>query len=415
MRLCPHQMFVHRISRRMWDWAKPEMNNGARTTRVVGALAWLALFGFCSNVNAQTRQALEFTKGPVIASNRLIGLGGAFVSIAEGADSYLLNPASFAVRHRYAKDEFFDWDFSLYWLNGIPNRESSPEVGLNPGAVEASAYLGAGLGLHFGDFGMGFHVYNKEFEFTAQDGEDLRLVQTYAVIGIGYTIRPIDLSLGLGATPATVSLQTPNQEDILRLEGTGYSAGAQWAPTHKPYRVGAAFTSPVIAAEETLSPPDDSEYSSVGAMNVPSRIAVGASWMGWERIYNPESTRGDAPGQARTDGRRYILVSADLNLELPTENSVSPVSFIENQPEASGREVSLTPRLGIESEFLENRLVARAGTYWEPSRVASHSGRLHGTFGGDLRVSVIWDWRLNFAVDLAPKYANFGLGLGFWY
>lgn len=399
MRHWLRQMFVGRISDR----------------GVTQVATCLAMFAAPSGVFAQTNQSLEFTNGPVIASNRLIGLGGAFVSIAEGADSYLLNPASFAVRHRYAKDEFFDWDFSLYWLDEIPNRESSPEVGLNPGAVDASAYLGAGFGLHFGDFGLGFHVYNKEFAFTAQNGEELQLVQTYAVVGIGYTIRAIDLSLGIGATPATVSLQTSSLEDILRLEGTGYSAGAQWAPTHQPYRIGAAFTTPVFATEETLKPPEGSEYGAVSGMNVPSRIALGASWMGWERIYNPESTRGDVPGTPRSDGRRYVLVSADLSMELPTQDSISPVSFIENQPEASGREVSFTPRLGIESEFLANRLVARAGTYWEPSRVASHSGRLHGTFGGDLRVSVFWDWRLNFAVDFAPRYANFGLGIGFWH
>lgn len=54
---------------------------------------------------AQTR--IDYSQGPILNSNRIIGMSGAFVSVAEGADAHLVNPASFAMRARHVRNDFF--------------------------------------------------------------------------------------------------------------------------------------------------------------------------------------------------------------------------------------------------------------------------------------------------------------------
>ena len=85
--------------------------------------------------------------------------------------------------------------------------------------------------------------------------------------------------------------------------------------------------------------------------------------------------------------------------------------------------MSLSPRVGIESEPIPNWVVARVGSYLEPSRFDEGTARQHFTFGGDLKLGAFspWGifgdevWRLKLAVDLAPRYQNIGIGLGAWH
>jgi hypothetical protein len=56
----------------------------------------------------------------------------------------------------------------------------------------------------------------------------------------------------------------------------------------------------------------------------------------------------------------------------------------------------------------------RGGTYLEPSRTGG-SARQHATFGAEVRLPFWWrDLQLGFAGDLAPRFQNVSLSLGFW-
>ena len=66
----------------------------------------------------------------------------------------------------------------------------------------------------------------------------------------------------------------------------------------------------------------------------------------------------------------------------------------------------------------------RSGGYYEPTRFRSTKGRMHGTFGVDVRlfrwdVFRIWPedylWQLSAAVDFARDYKVFSAGIGGWY
>ena len=90
--------------------------------------------------------------------------------------------------------------------------------------------------------------------------------------------------------------------------------------------------------------------------------------------------------------------------------------FDEGGARPSGRHVSIALHLGAEGEVLHDRLRARVGTYFEPVRVSgSQDMRPHLTGGLELHLfEVLFDWKANFAFDLAPGWENVTIGVGFW-
>jgi hypothetical protein len=95
-------------------------------------------------------------------------------------------------------------------------------------------------------------------------------------------------------------------------------------------------------------------------------------------------------------------------------------AFAAKQLQASGRIVSPTPRVGIESELIRGWLRVRAGSYLEASRFEETSARLHGTAGAEVRLFAFRAFgqerrvALSAAGDVAARYKNVGISIGFW-
>ncbi|MCS6899178.1 MAG: hypothetical protein RMJ98_05290 [Myxococcales bacterium] len=136
--------------------------------------------------------------------------------------------------------------------------------------------------------------------------------------------------------------------------------------------------------------------------------------------------------KARYDNwpRPRILVLADLLLTGSTPDGIGLQSFLRQEDVPSGSSVTYQPRLGIEGEPVLNRMMARVGTYLEPSRYQIPEGsgflagaRQHFTFGLEVRAftSSLWglvkttQFTINLAGDLAPRYQNLGISLGTWH
>ena len=106
----------------------------------------------------------------------------------------------------------------------------------------------------------------------------------------------------------------------------------------------------------------------------------------------------------------------------PSPNAVSIEGFLDKLQEPVGRDVSFTPRLGLEGKPIHDRMVLRTGTYVEPSRYEGGAARQHFTFGTDVRLFAfdLWGllpdavWKLGLFADLAPRYTNWGFGIGNW-
>jgi hypothetical protein len=138
-----------------------------------------------------------------------------------------------------------------------------------------------------------------------------------------------------------------------------------------------------------------------------------------------ESTRLREVRRARYENwpRERLLILASVLVAGASDSAVALEGFLEQRLDYVGRSVTVTPRFGFESEPIVNFLRARVGTYIEPSRFEDGHARQHFTFGADFRLfpfspfGIFGDqvWRAGFASDLAPRYANWGFGIGAWH
>jgi hypothetical protein len=124
--------------------------------------------------------------------------------------------------------------------------------------------------------------------------------------------------------------------------------------------------------------------------------------------------------------RRYVLVTSQFGVTGKTREGVGVESFLQQVVNRSGEELTTSLRLGVETEVIPRWLTVRSGVYREPTRFRSNptGARYHLTFGNDVQL-LKWDafgiapedfiWRLRAAVDFAPRYFGWALGLGGFY
>jgi hypothetical protein len=122
--------------------------------------------------------------------------------------------------------------------------------------------------------------------------------------------------------------------------------------------------------------------------------------------------------------RRYYLLTADLWFNGRVTNGVGVESFLFQTVQRSGEKITVSPRLGFETEVWPTRMKLRGGTYLEPTRFAESTPRVHGTLGVDVslfkwNVFGLWPddyrWQATIALDLARAYGTFSVGIGGWY
>jgi hypothetical protein len=378
---------------------------------------------------------VDFFQGSLINSGRVIGLGGAFVSVAEGGDGYLSNPASYAHRLPQTRDEWWDWDFAFSFVQFTS--ESNMDLdrsGIGVNYTDASR-LYMGLNFYIKRHGFGLYLLDQDNVFEEAPGaEYLKTQYSQMMYGLGYAYAFLDgdLVLGLNMVQGTAWFQGIDEEgdfhDIKNAsisEGTGFHFGALWAPCDDNLRIGATLRTPTTVRRATvgndeeppLSEPDLVGVKVPNELHIPWQLVIGASTMMGPRPYNICPTFGVLKNRKRRelDDRRYIIFSGDLVVTGPAPDAIGMRSFLSQSPQSSGQTPSLSVHFGAESEAIQNLLILRVGAYYEPSRFNATSGRLHGTGGLDVRLPVFRDWRLGVSFDWAEDYLNAGLGFGFWH
>lgn len=124
----------------------------------------------------------------------------------------------------------------------------------------------------------------------------------------------------------------------------------------------------------------------------------------------------------RDQPRRFFLIAFGLVAFGPVGRGQGLDAFMAQVERPSGRELLLSPRLGIEGEPWNNRLQLRVGSYVEPSRFDDVPARVHLTGGVELRL-FRWDAfkiadpvdiKLTFTMDYSHNYFDWGFGVGFW-
>jgi hypothetical protein len=118
---------------------------------------------------------------------------------------------------------------------------------------------------------------------------------------------------------------------------------------------------------------------------------------------------------------RATTLTADVVVTGSTDNAFGLEEFGEHMLQRSGRHPSVSVRGGVEWEWKPGRLRIRGGSYWEPARFVGVPGRLHVTFGLELRVFEFWfldrkrRGRISLTADAAQYFSNGGLSVGFWH
>jgi hypothetical protein len=361
---------------------------------------------------------LDLYQGTVLGGSKTIGMGGAVLGVAEGATGMDENPAAPAVRPM-TRSSTWDWDATADWLN--------PDLGDdldNAGIASRTStlLLTGGLVGQYREWALGVSFSFRRDLVTLDDGSQADPQSVVGHLILARSFLEQQLAVGIGVRAATFSIGLApggaSAEPLFQLVGSAFELGASWRPAELSLRAGLAAALPVASLEEpTVS---DCDPMSCAGYILPARVAVpwvlaaGAAWR-----------FGPTPWNRKVDDwfrdEHALVVAADLVVTGPVSDGFGVAAFLAKTLQPSGREVNLSLRVGAEYECLPGWLRIRAGSYWEPARFSDVNGRLHATAGLDARFWHFWLFgsphrvRASVTLDLAERYANGGLSVGFWH
>ncbi len=400
-------------------------------------MAWRGILAFLYLVILPTRaQAQEFPAprdrnhtidlylGSALGSARIIGMGGTATAIAEGSSGMLSNVAAAGVRPATSNDTW-DWDWHLDSHSARPgvdfdnNGKDDETLGFLPTVT-------AGLVVQRRRWGIGFTMLAREVVHAGQDEVQVFSETMRVKLGISRSLFEDQLVLGFGLRTIFLSVERssadPNRDTdpLLSLSGIGPDFGLVWKPSVHNIRAGVSLSPPIVSneSEEHCDPQDCFGYVLPEKVKAPWTVGLGIAYRKADSVWNR---------QVKTHWRdeKALVLAGDLIVNGRTKRGVGLEAFAQHQLQPSGRKVTLSFRGGAEYEWVPGRFRIRGGSYWEGGRFRDAtgddiSGRLHATAGFDWRIWSFGFWgspyrlRLSFAIDVADRYGNSGISLGFW-
>ena len=381
-------------------------------------------------------ERLYLNPGLLMGSSRVVGLGGAYVGIAEGVVGFTSNLAALA--HRTPQlDRDWDVGVTLSWLD-LPlasvGEKDLDNDGLPDNAPETLQLVGA-FTLQYRNAGFGFSLRNYSIGYcntaACEKGDLIRVSLLHAALAGAVALGRDDFILGFGVYSGQAILNHKPEGSWL-YGSTGVALDVLYRPHGRPYRVGLSVRPELLgpwrrAPGQSATLAGRQIYSAVVS---PSTVSLGVSWRLGEggELYNRLSP---AARRQLLDGAHYAevppeedldaipgrwLISTQVDLISPVENAVSVHSFTSlDAPEYVGATSKLQPRFGVEHESLPRRLRTRLGAFLEPSPFPGRPLRPHLTGGFELFLfHYIDDWEVTASFDVARRYTNFGLSVGFW-
>lgn len=287
---------------------------GAMLASALFALAWSpharAQLGPNGSPIRTNDYAIDLYTGPVLASTRVMGLGGAYVAVAEFTEGNTQNPAAPAVRAAYSFSHTdYDIGFGLtfpssltrsdFFNTGKGNTEipSTDEQGFF--ATEVSGNL------QLGPWGVGLAVGFQQYALTrASDSADLLQSRIGSVdLQLARAFDEGQIVLGAGGRAAALSVVNENPEKgadstLFNSAGATYQLGALWRPNDASYRIGAALRGAVRTqvdpgSENVLFRDTPDELYLPNSAEVPWQLAVGFAYQFGktfnQRWYDPQA------------------------------------------------------------------------------------------------------------------------------
>ena len=200
---------------------------------------------------------LDLYQGPVLSATRVIGLGGAFVAIADGTEGQALNPAATAARVAYSFHHY-DYDVGLgvtfpsaignsdFWNSGhrteLPKSQSTDFV-----------FFNLALQLQLGRWGFGLSTDFQRYSLLravdpAANAQVDRLAARIAIghLQVAHSFADGQFLLGIGVRTTGLSVAKDNRtsiggQNLFSSVGTGFESGFIWRPNGWQIRVGGAY------------------------------------------------------------------------------------------------------------------------------------------------------------------------------
>ena len=347
---------------------------------------------------------VDLTLGPVMGSNRMLALAGAYVGIAEDTAGISANPASVLF---YSKPGDPRWDpgFAFGYFRALG--KDLDNNGSTLSDVKNHQVIQLGLMLQNGKYGLGALIQGQSIEFKTGDQvtEFSFLTPTLA---LGRAFRERQILLAVAVKPATLEVKDKESSSkLFKLEATGFEIGGLWHPQRGPFRLGMTYQGRT-SQEQVISADPANPTTAAGLIvpkevELPWRSSLGVSYR-WDSIL-----RG-----------RKLLLTGQLTVVGKSRDAYGIESFLEQKVQRIGTRTTLSPHAGGEIDLLPKKLRARLGSYLEPSRFEGTSSRAHMT--GGLEWS-FWRWLLDpedaslslqYAFDLSRDYSNHSISLGIW-
>ncbi|MDY7227801.1 hypothetical protein [Hyalangium rubrum] len=409
--------------------------------RTLVLLTFAATLAVAPRVRAQEEPAPEprqerlyVSSGVLQGSTRMVAMGGSFTGIAEGTAGFASNLSALA--HR-APDLDRDWDVGVTfsWLDLPLSSRRGQDLdndGL-PDEAPGSSQVLFGLLLQYKHYGLGTFLRSRTVSYCAteacreEDHISVGVTQSALAGAMAFGQDEFIVSLGIYSAQATLKYQG----EEWRYGGTGLSLDLLFRPQMRPYRVGIAVRPQVVGGWQRK---DGQEpvlagrpiYSGVVS---PALLSMGVSYRFGEGAERYNRLSPAARRQLLADGAPNVpaegtpdapvgtfLVSGQVDFISSVENAValrSATTF--NEPEAVGRTVLIQPHLGAEHDTWPGRIRTRLGVFVEPSSFEGQVPRPHLTGGFEVFLFRYWeDWAISTSFDVARRYANVGVSIGFW-
>jgi hypothetical protein len=413
--------------------------------------------------------SIDLFQGPVLAGTRITGLSGAYTALAEGVEGHRYNAAAPAVRSPTSTNRV-DWDVDagLSLAPGLKRTDfdNNGKTGFNYNNF-FFASLGGQVQVRRLGFGANVNIQQYKLDSTADGGSrTLRSVQLQLLTAYSFAEDQLVIGAGFRVLGLYLLETQPLGEKVLfSTVGVGGELGALLAPDKLPLRFGATVRTPIVSAaspSERIGQDEQGNFK-LGSAYLPAKVHVpweieggiafslgkrpiNQRWFDRERISDEDAKalvvrEGVDPKDAKRmlAKRRYqtvprdkFLVSGTLLMTGITPKGVGFESFLSqtvpvlSQPkvvERSGERLSLTPRLGVEAEPIDNRLQVRVGGYLEPSRFREGSARMHGTLGFNVKIfeSTFFGFydkgtpfAVGFGTDFSARFFSWGISAGIW-
>lgn len=236
----------------------------------------------------------------MLAPSRILGLGGAYVGVAEGEDGTASNVAAPAVREAYSfRHVDYDLEGSIYFpgtFAGTDFENRGSVTSRRTSGVENFLYLGGGLQLQVGPFGAAATLDYQRYDVLAPSGGSpigLEVIRGHLISAWGFFHH--QLAVGIGLHFVTMSLSQTGLP-LSPPSGVGPEAGALLRLDGQPWRLGATVRGPVqgsfgasgTAGADGVRRSDG--YVLPDAVVVPAQLEVGVAVQLGPRPLNPPWT-----------------------------------------------------------------------------------------------------------------------------